>query len=139
MIRQVARHRFGGLRRPADVVSAQDGRPRRRLEEAHHHADRRCLAGAVAPEEAEDAAGLDLEAQVVDGDERAVGLLQPLEPDHVPASGVAKDSWPTSPARPRCRSGPPSRSFTWVASTGIWSNTASALTQRPSQSSLQAW
>ena len=139
MIRQIARHRLGGLGRPADVVPAEDGRPRRRLEEAHHHADRRRLAGAVAPEEAEDAARLDLEAQVVDGHERTVRLPQPLEPDHVPASAVANDSPPTSPARPRCRSGPPSMSFTWVASTGIWSNTASALTQRPSQSSLQAW
>ena len=139
MVGQVAGHRLGRLRRAADVVAAEDGRARRGLEQAHHHADRRRLAGGVPPEEAEHAAGLDLEAEIVDGNEGAVALHQALETDHAPASGVAKASPPTSPARPKWRSGPPSRSFTCVASAGICSNTASALTQRPSQSSLQAW
>ena len=140
MIGEVAGQDLGRLRRSTDVVAAEGDRARRRLEEPHHHADRGRLAGAVPPEEAEHGAGLDLEAQVVDGDQRAVGLPEVLDPDHVPASGVAKNSRPTTAARPRWRSGPPSTSFTCVASTGIWRNTASALTHRPpSQSSLQAW
>jgi hypothetical protein len=41
--------------------------PDGRLEEAHHHADGRRLAGAVPAEEPEDRAGLDREVERVDG------------------------------------------------------------------------
>jgi hypothetical protein len=45
-----------------------------RLGEAEQHQDRRCLPGAVRPEEAEDLAGEDLEIKAVDGGELPVLL-----------------------------------------------------------------
>src|SRR4029450_6902137 len=89
--------------------------------------------------EAQHAAGRHLEAQVVDRDEGSVRLAQLLDADHEgPSSITAKWSLPTSSASSRCRSGPPSTSFTWVASAGSCSKTASALTHSPSHSSFQA-
>src|SRR4029079_19225966 len=52
-----------------------------RLGQPEEHEDRRRLAGAVLPEQAEDLAGLDLEIEVVDGDEIAVLLGQTAGPD----------------------------------------------------------
>ena len=58
------------------VRDARDGEaPARRLEDRRQHPDRGRLAGAVRPEHAEDLAGLRLEAEILDGDERAVALL----------------------------------------------------------------
>ena len=47
--------------------------------DADHHADGGGLAGAVGAEEAEHAAGLDAEAEVVDGDFGVVGFADLLE------------------------------------------------------------
>src|SRR5262249_61633194 len=67
---------------PGDDVDAVDldragGGP----EQADQHADRRALAGPVAAEKGEDGAGLDRDAQVVDGGEVAEALREPRGPD----------------------------------------------------------
>ena len=59
------------------------GGPEQRGEEAN----RRALAGAVGADEAEHLAGLDLEIQVLDGDEFAVLLAEVLQFDHCGQSG----------------------------------------------------
>src|SRR5262249_37265292 len=119
MVGQIAGDRLRRLGCLAHVVPAEDDRPRRRLEEAHHHADRGGLAGAVAAEEAEDGAWRDLEIEEVDGHQWPPALAQTDETDHDGRSTVANSRRPSSPASPRCCSGPPSTSFTWVASAGI--------------------
>src|SRR5262249_57771149 len=67
---------------PRDDVDAVDldgagGGP----EQADQHADRRALAGPVAAEKGEDGAGLDRDAQVVDGGEVAEALREARGPD----------------------------------------------------------
>ena len=49
--------------------------------QAEEHQDRRGLAGAVLPEEAEDLARIDLEIELVDRGQRAVPLREPPGPD----------------------------------------------------------
>src|SRR5262249_18046073 len=138
LVRHVAGHRLGGLGGGADVVAVQDRRPRRRLEQANHHADGGGLAGAVRPEEPEHLSGGDLEIEIVHRDHGAVCLAERDAADHRTSSSRANWRLPMTPARASWRSAPPATSFTWVASTGICSNTESALIQRPSQSSVQA-
>ena len=63
---------------PGHVETAEaDGRARARLEQAREHPDRRRLARAVGPEEAEDAAAGHVEADGVDGREVAEAARQP--------------------------------------------------------------
>ena len=70
-------------RREVAVAAAVDRRrPGGRRIEADDHAHRRRLAGAVGPEEAGDATGPDLEAQVIDGQRVAVALAQMRDIDH---------------------------------------------------------
>src|SRR4029453_14050696 len=52
-----------------------------RLGQPEQHQDRRRLAGTVLAEQPEDLAGLDLEIEVVDGDEVAVHLREAAGPD----------------------------------------------------------
>ena len=52
-----------------------------RLGQPEQHQDGRRLAGAVLPEQPEDLAGLDLEVEMVDGDQVAVGLGEAAGPD----------------------------------------------------------
>src|SRR5207245_6751130 len=61
------------LGRDGDVESRDQRRPGGRLEQPAQHADRRRLAGAVGPEQAEDFARLDAEGEGVDRGERAEG------------------------------------------------------------------
>ena len=70
------------LERAAGRVEPDDaGLALGRLGQPEEHQDRRRLAGAVLAEQAEDLAGLDLEIEMVDGDEVAVGLGQAAGPD----------------------------------------------------------
>src|SRR5262245_23345706 len=46
------------------------------------HAKQRCLAGAVRPDHADDAAGRQAESEIVDQQVVAIALAQPLEVDH---------------------------------------------------------
>ena len=64
-----------------DVVAGDRRRPGRRLGKRAQHLDRRRLAGAVGPEEAEDLPRLDVEGDPVDGGEVAVSLDQPVDLD----------------------------------------------------------
>src|SRR6185503_7914905 len=57
--------------RRVDVVAGDPGPASRRNQEAGEHADGRRLARPVGPQEAEDLARVDLEADVIDGDERS--------------------------------------------------------------------
>ena len=139
MVRKVARDGLRGLGLAADVVAAEEHGAGRGRQQPGHQADGGRLAGSVRADEAEHGAGLDREVEVGDGDRRPVRLAQVNEADHRWLSSAVKRSSPTMPASSMCRSGPPSSSFTWVASVGSWRKTASALTHVPSQSSVQAW
>ena len=130
-IGQVAGRRLGGLGLAADVVPVEQ-RPCRRSARAGPPScgwwwscRRRCGRGSRRR-----CPALDVEAEVVDRDERSVGPSQALDADHEAVLSTSlNSSLPTSSASSRWRSGPPSTSFTCVASAGIWSKTASALTQ----------
>ena len=64
------------------VGQAADGRrPGRRRGEAEQDAQRGGLAGSVRPEESGHLAGLDVEGQVIDGQDRSVALGEILEAD----------------------------------------------------------
>ena len=83
-----------------DVALAVDRRGAARgVDQPEQHAQRRGLAGAVGPEEAGDPAGLDVEAQVVDGDEGPEALAQPpdLDPRPVAWSCSCGASWCHAP------------------------------------------
>src|SRR5262245_65828303 len=55
-----------------------------RHQDAHHDPDRRCLAGAVGAEEAEDLPLLDGELEIAHGRELAVSLAEMVKPDPRP-------------------------------------------------------
>ncbi len=59
-------------RKMGDVAVAEPDRPRRRLDETRDHAQRRRLAAARGPEQHEELAVGDVEADVVDGFQVAV-------------------------------------------------------------------
>ena len=82
------------------------GRP----DQAHEHPQRRRLARAVGPEQAEDLAAPHLEGQVADGDEPVlVGLGDALEAQrHVLAVGSTTETPAPPPAAPQQRRGQPS-------------------------------
>ena len=70
-------------------------------EQAAQHAERGRLAGAVGPEQAEDLAALDLEADVIDGGESAEPPDQIVDLDHRLVRGhrsVVRGRWPWSVA-----------------------------------------
>ena len=68
-----------------DVATTVDGRGAAGLvDQPQEHPERGGLARAVGAEEAGDAAGLDVEVQVVDGDEAAEALGQPPDLDARP-------------------------------------------------------
>ena len=71
------RHRLGGDRVARDAPLAE-----RRPQQGGQESDRGALAGAVGPDEAEDLALTDGEAQVVDGDEITVILREVDHLDH---------------------------------------------------------
>ena len=79
-----------GLRaREVDVALAVDRRGAAGgVDQAEQHPQGGGLAGAVRPEEAGDPAGLDVEAQVVDGDEAAEALGEPSDLDPRPVAVV---------------------------------------------------
>ena len=68
-------------RRRGDVHAVDPDAALGRALESGHHAQQRRLAGARAAEQAEDLAAVDVERDVVDGDEVAEPLGQLLEPD----------------------------------------------------------
>src|SRR5262249_47608552 len=61
-----------------------------RFLEAGHHAEQRGLAGAVRSDDADDAAGRQIEVQVVDQQAVAVRLAQTLGFDHEVAEALAR-------------------------------------------------
>ena len=80
-VRQVADAALHLERVPGRIEADDAGPARRRLGQAEEHQDGRRLAGAVLAEQPEDLAGVDLEVEVVDGDEVAVALGQPAGRD----------------------------------------------------------
>ena len=79
------------LERIAQRVEAGDlGAPAGRLGQAEQHQDRRRLARAVGPEDADDLAGADLEIDMVDREVGAVALGQPLGPDDDARPAIAR-------------------------------------------------
>src|SRR5579875_3641624 len=64
-----------------DIVSGHDGGARTWGHQSSHHADERAFAGAVRPEEAENFATFDGEADVIDGLQRAEALAEVLDLD----------------------------------------------------------
>src|SRR3954454_1046176 len=60
----------------ADVVAGDRRRAPAGVDESAEHLDRGRLAGAVGPQEAEDLAAVDVEADVIDCDEVSVALGQ---------------------------------------------------------------
>jgi hypothetical protein len=70
---------YGGL--AADRLVAEVDRSRGRLLEATDHPQRRRLAAARRAEQGEEAAALDLEREVVDGDDVVEALSDVVEPD----------------------------------------------------------
>ena len=80
--RQVAGAPLGFDRLIEDVEPGDDRLALGRRHVAGQDAHRRRLAGAVRPEEAEDLAALDAEADVVDGGDAAVAFREVLNLDH---------------------------------------------------------
>src|SRR5262249_32449723 len=69
-------------REPADLAVAEEDLPRARLLEPADHPEGRRLAAAGRPEQSEEAAALDVEAEVVDGDD-VVELLRDVDDPYV--------------------------------------------------------
>lgn len=82
VVRDVAQGLLGGDRRPDDVVTGDRERSGRGRDDAGKAAQRGRLAGAIGPDQPQDLARADLEAQVLDGGEIAVGLAEIRDFDH---------------------------------------------------------
>ena len=92
-------HRRASKESVDDVVPIDRDRAARRPEKTREDAERRALASAVRPEEAEDLALADLERDVVHRDVRAVALRQVGDADH--AGLVPRGPVRAKPIRPR--------------------------------------
>ncbi len=100
------------LRLALHVVVVDDDPAGRGLQQPGNHSHRRRLAGAVRTEEAVDLAGLDAEADAIDGLELAVGLDEVLYRDHLWLSGRSERTGPTHFFGPSKRTGPTSSTGT---------------------------
>src|SRR5581483_6424715 len=78
-------------RQPGDRSVAEEDRPLRRLLEAADHAQGRRLPAARRPEEGVELPALDLEVQVVDGDDVVEALRDSFEP-HVRGHALSRAS-----------------------------------------------